>query len=369
MSVIMPSDITASFCTALIKGRSVSGCLRGIAVGDQVTSSPLNAQFVSANPLMDYWVEGVTTKGHRVIFYLFDEVHLPDETWMEHFQVDAQVDFIYVIFFKMGKKPDKKWQEHFENLWNTACQQIKSVDMLRMGAVNHFVEDAFARASSISKTPQKVDNHPRFPPDFSKKPAFNDEMEVKSSTGNEMNTEEDDWNPEPITQILMSPENHSSDALTNEEKIAPSLQEPMIEPSRPEMHPIKQIAPAENAGDFIIRFDPKQENFLFRGFSPRDYTIDHGRVGYRFARWAVFHGVTDQQWMDCKKEIARYDQATQERALSMLDRKTDLDMGPPTSPQIMTDRFMSGVSGMMEMPEYLVLIGMILPILVFEQPS
>jgi hypothetical protein len=114
---------------------------------------------------------------------------------------------------------------------------------------------------------------------------------------------------------------------------------------------------------FIIRYDPSSEDFRLRGFLPRDHTVDTGRPGYRFARWVVFHGMNAVTWHRCLREMSRFNLATQERALAVLDRKTDLDMGPPTAPGIMMDRFIPVVLSE-NPPPHFILIGVLLPLLV-----
>jgi hypothetical protein len=61
--------------------------------------------------------------------------------------------------------------------------------------------------------------------------------------------------------------------------------------------------------------------------------------------------------------MRRFNLATQERALRMLDSKTNLDMGPPTTPSIMMNRFMPFVLSD-NLPPHYILIGLILPLLI-----
>ncbi len=83
---------------------------------------------------------------------------------------------------------------------------------------------------------------------------------------------------------------------------------------------VEHAVDADSADLIIIRFDPRDPRFAWRGFSARDYRgQDAEKVGTTFAAWSASMTVTPSTWRGMMARLDRHPPATQKTMLHTLD--------------------------------------------------
>lgn len=116
---------------------------------------------------------------------------------------------------------------------------------------------------------------------------------------------------------------------------------------------------ASSADRIIIRFDPSDPRFAWRGFAPGDYAHHHRRgddMGYAFAHWAASMAVTPLAWRRMMTRLDRQPPATQKAMLHHLDTWMVL-IGPDW---IALDAHMAALDQDMDLPKEKVQAAMLL---------